>query len=282
MPTVGRTLASERARQRLELEDVARTTKISVRALKSIEADDFNQLPGLVFARNFVRQFAQCLQLDAGAMVEQFDREQSIPAPEFAIPRRETHHIHVPPIGDSRLGRLFDNNTVSAFVVFVLTLGVCAGAFAGFQYWRSHTTAPVKIASAGKAKRNPEPPPPKVETVAPAKAEATPTNAAQLDSPAVAASGAKVHVALSATEACWTRVTADGKILFAGLLAAGDSRLINATETVNVRAGNAGALAIKLNGNDVPPIGPKGQIRTVTLTLAGAQVRTPTPDPDFL
>ena len=86
---------------------------------------------------------------------------------------------------------------------------------------------------------------------------------------------------LRASEPCWTRVTADGKVRFAGLLAARDSRIVNALETIEVRAGNAGALEIQANGNEVPPIGPKGQIRTAVITQAGTQVRTPSPDPDF-
>jgi cytoskeletal protein RodZ len=273
MPTVGRTLAAERARQGLDLEQASAVTKITTRALKSIEADDFEQLPGMIFARNFVRQYAQFLKLDPVALVEQFDHEQSVPEPQFSS-ASEQKRFHVPPMSRPRA---LDGNIVSAFVSLVLTMVVCAVALYAYQYWRSHrpliATPPIAARQAPLAPASPRPTASKPSNPAPAV-----TPAAALNSPQAIAGAASVHVLITAKATCWTRITADGKVLFAGMLNAGETRLVNAASVVSVRAGNAGGLAVKLNGNDVPPLGPEGQVRTVSLTPAGAQVIAPTPE----
>ncbi len=270
MPTVGSLLSSERIRQGLELQDIAQVTKVTPRALQAIEQDNFEQLPGVVFARNFVRQYAEALHLDAGAVCRQFDREQAV---EDAGYSRIRHYSALPPtpefaprLQESRLAGLFSSDLVSAFVTFVATLAICAGAFWGFEYWRGE-----RVAETAKQPRRvmvpvQNPPATQVLARAPVASEAPPTNAAS------------VHVEMTAVDTCWARVTGDGKLLFVGTLAAGETRVFEAAAVMTMRAGNAGALALKLNGTALAPLGPVGRIASVTLTPAGAQVRAPSPE----
>jgi hypothetical protein len=51
------------------LQDVAATTRISVRYLEAIEADAFDQLPSATFVRGYVREVARLLRLDETAVV---------------------------------------------------------------------------------------------------------------------------------------------------------------------------------------------------------------------
>lgn len=244
MPTIGQVLANERVRQKLDLEQVAAVTRINARLLKAIELDDFEQLPGWVFARNFVRQYAQFLGLDADKVASQFEREQ---APvEATAPVH--HHASEFSLNLPALADVFGNSTLTSFLTFVLTIGLCAG---GVWIFNHRGAAPVV----------------KAAVVARPAAVEKPVNPAN------------VHVVVAASETCWTRITADGKVLFAGILNAGETREVDAASVVDLRAGSAGALNVKLNGNDIPPLGPKGQIRSVTLTASGAQVRTPIPEP---
>jgi cytoskeletal protein RodZ len=269
MPTLGRTLATERLRQNLDLEQIAAETRIGARLLRAIEMDDFEQLPGRVFARNFVRQYAQVLKLNAEAVLAQFDREQSpreIPETPKSGVYSAGFSLNLPALAD-----VFGSTTLTSFFTFLTTIGVCAVGVWAFNHWgtvRAHVlpnphAAPLaKVATAKPHAAAPEPPAPKPA----ATAEIPP-------------SSSTVHVLLAASDLCWTRITVDGKVLFSGMLNAGESREVNAASVVDVRAGNAGALNVKLNGNDIPPLGPKGQTRTVILTQDGAHVRTPTPEP---
>src|ERR1700694_3523087 len=64
MNTIGETMRRERVRQGLDLQAVSENTKIGTRMLKAMEAGDFGKLPGGVFTRSFVRQYATALGLD--------------------------------------------------------------------------------------------------------------------------------------------------------------------------------------------------------------------------
>jgi len=60
----GALLAKVREALGIEIDDIARHTKIAAAHLRAIEAEDFRQLPALVYTRGFVQQVAKYLQLD--------------------------------------------------------------------------------------------------------------------------------------------------------------------------------------------------------------------------
>jgi hypothetical protein len=74
MSSVGETLRRERLRKDLSLEQISRETKISARLLEAIEKDQFELLPGGVFAKSFVRQYARFLGLDEEEMAAEVEK----------------------------------------------------------------------------------------------------------------------------------------------------------------------------------------------------------------
>ncbi len=60
----GRLLARVRESQGVEIEEIAERTKIAPAHLRAIEAEDFRNLPALVYTRGFVQQVAKYLKLD--------------------------------------------------------------------------------------------------------------------------------------------------------------------------------------------------------------------------
>jgi hypothetical protein len=67
-------------------------------------------------------------------------------------------------------------------------------------------------------------------------------------------------------------VRSDGKFAFTGTLEASQKRTIDAAKDVTIRLGNAGGVTISLNGKPIPPVGPKGQPRTVQFTSGGFHI----------
>ena len=63
MQEIGLQLKKQREAKGLGLADIEKSTKISIRLLRSIEAGDFGALPSGVFARNFVRQYCKAVGL---------------------------------------------------------------------------------------------------------------------------------------------------------------------------------------------------------------------------
>jgi cytoskeletal protein RodZ len=78
MDSIGHTLRSERQLKQLSLEELAQTTRIPLKSLQQIEADEFADLPGDVFVRGFVRSYAKALGVDSAPLLDRFeaDRQQ--------------------------------------------------------------------------------------------------------------------------------------------------------------------------------------------------------------
>lgn len=82
MQEIGLQLKEQREEKGLALADIAKSTKISIRLLKSIEAGDFGALPAGVFARNFVRQYCNAIEVEPEPILEKVFAVE----PEFTEP----------------------------------------------------------------------------------------------------------------------------------------------------------------------------------------------------
>lgn len=63
--SLGKMLREARERLGLSVADVAGQTKLAVRQIEALEAEDYQHLPEMPFVRGFVRSYAKILQLDA-------------------------------------------------------------------------------------------------------------------------------------------------------------------------------------------------------------------------
>jgi cytoskeletal protein RodZ len=264
---VGETLRRERIRSEHSLEEISASTRISQRFLKAIEAEDFDALPGLVFARNFVRQYALFLGLDPApilGMMPQVDVETS-PMPQPPNRARD-------PLWDPRW-----NSTVASIAWTLLAVGAALGAYVHFnraQFFGKSETAPAAVSV------TPEPPPVQPAAVQRAAApeptaEQATTQPDSTPSSPHPASAHPVEVVVAAREDAWVSASADGKMLFATILKAGESRTVSGDQLVKIRTGNAGGIAVTLNGTALNSLGSQGQARTIMLTAEGLQQPPP-------
>lgn len=72
----GRALAEARKRKSLSVTDVALQLRLSVSQVEALEADAYDRLPGAVFVRGFVRNYARLVDLDADELVAGLDLER--------------------------------------------------------------------------------------------------------------------------------------------------------------------------------------------------------------
>src|SRR5689334_19612602 len=101
MTSVGETLRRERLRQGFELDQISRELKIAPRYLEAIEDDDFKKLPGAVFAKSFVRQYARLLSLEEEELASEVQRlvePETLGPPIVAQPRATRADFHVPQV----------------------------------------------------------------------------------------------------------------------------------------------------------------------------------------
>ncbi len=64
MPSFGENLRREREKRKITLDQISQSTKISTRMLHALEEEKFNQLPGGIFNKGFVRAYARAVGLD--------------------------------------------------------------------------------------------------------------------------------------------------------------------------------------------------------------------------
>ena len=72
MPSFGEKLKLEREKRKITLEQISNSTKIGTRMLQALEEDRFNQLPGGIFNKGFVRAYARFVGLDEDQMVADY------------------------------------------------------------------------------------------------------------------------------------------------------------------------------------------------------------------
>jgi cytoskeleton protein RodZ len=86
----------------------------------------------------------------------------------------------------------------------------------------------------------------------------------------VAADVAGVAPPKAATDPCWVRADADGRRAVFRTVVPGSPETITANREIEIRVGNAGALALRINGREVGSMGRPGQVRDVRITPATA------------
>lgn len=61
MTSVGRYLREQREAKGMSVEEVSRSTRVPVSSVERIEADQFDELPGEVFVRGFLKSYARAV-----------------------------------------------------------------------------------------------------------------------------------------------------------------------------------------------------------------------------
>jgi cytoskeletal protein RodZ len=78
-------LVTIRRNRGISLEQIAESTKISVRSLEAIEHGDFRKLPGGIYNTSYIRQYARAIDYDEGVLLA-FYRRQMAPDAGAASP----------------------------------------------------------------------------------------------------------------------------------------------------------------------------------------------------
>jgi len=134
MMSVGETLRQQRLKRNVQLQDVSEQLKISSRMLEAIEADEFDKLPGGVFAKSFVRQYAGVLGLDEEEVATQF--EQAAGSPELthlAELRRPSPAPGLPRIAERHFSSSRPRNILSSLAAVVVVMLVCSAVYGWWQ-----------------------------------------------------------------------------------------------------------------------------------------------------
>ncbi len=281
MESFGARLKREREQRKITLDDISVATKIGTRFLAALEEERFDQLPGGIFNKGFVRAYARHLGIDENQAIADFAAASAPSLPE--IPPEEpvlaAMAVRVPESKSKRKSR--DNDGIPWGIVAVVLL---VGAF-GFALWGFHSRqkpvqrvtvpppVPTESSTTGAQKAPPEPPPATSQpTAAPAPqpAPGLPAGVPEAAPAAVpAANAGAFQVLIQAREDSWMTITADGKQIFQDTLTAPVEKSVEARSEIVIKTGNAGALDISFNGKKLPSQGSYNQVKTITFDPNG-------------
>jgi cytoskeletal protein RodZ len=246
MQTVGEILRLEREKKGLSIKDIELGTSIRTLYIKAIEDNDFKVIPGEVYLKGFIRNYASFLGLDAQGIMDVYRQNQN---PEAAVPPEKPVEREKKPQEETkdsgRSERSESKKTGYGWIAAVLLIAIAAG---GAYWWLSSGQTP-----------------------SPAK-ETKPAPAAPLPSqpekaaPAPAAQNKPVMVTAKFTANCWILVMADGKEVYQGTVKAGETITWEAEKNIVLKAGNAGALDLTYNGQPAGKLGENGEVVEKTFT----------------
>ncbi|MGQ0570432.1 MAG: RodZ domain-containing protein [Armatimonadota bacterium] len=274
---IGHTLRITRTERGLSLADLQARTKVRARYLSALEDERFEDLPPYPFARGFLHTMAMELGLDPEPLTQRLAAAMSGAEDSSVQNWRRLDAAIVPGILPSRRRRL----AVSAGVAIIVIGGGLAIYFA--QQLRefsqpppaatpqSSAETPGPQANPGAQERAAVPSPPgepgtqpaTQPDVSPAPAGTAVPGAADLTaapgtSPDQAADG--VTLDLQASGRSWLRVVGDNQPVFEGFVSAGESRRWQSRTSMSIRVGNAGAVALVVNGRSIGVLGQPGEV----------------------
>ena len=258
---IGDLLRRERERQNLSIKDIEKATSIRALYIDAIEKGEYKTLPGEVYAKGFVRNYANYLKLNANEIVNAFNEEMhpqeelqdaagsssAEEARQEQSAERNREEYRGPKITSlesypmEKKSHGVRNALMVAATVFVVAFAALI-AFGGDE--------------------DPSAPAPRAKTQTQQGQKQTEA------APKPAADG--VEMKLSFTDRCWTEVVVDGKTEFEGTAEKGKVLTLKGKDKVHITAGNAGALHYSLNGKDMGAIGQKGEVVEKTFTKENA------------
>ena len=119
----GEHLRREREKRDISLDDVSVSTKISIRMLRALEEEKFDQLPGGIFNKGFVRAYARHLGIDEEQAVDDYLEAAGISAPP--VPPEPVIESPPPPPKHQKESRNFEVPWGTlAILLLVAALGI--------------------------------------------------------------------------------------------------------------------------------------------------------------
>jgi cytoskeleton protein RodZ len=300
LPSFGDKLKLEREKRKITLEEISASTKIGTRMLQALEGEKFGQLPGGIFNKGFVRAYARAVGLDEDQAVADYLQASGEASPASETAARENERESNARDTEQRISRLesiSDSSTrrplpwgVFAVLLLLVALALSLWSRRQREQERLATRPAVKSMvqpSGDKSSQDTTNSPdsalhPSTSTAslgtpsAPAQTSAIPLNEKKSppsdQTPTTASRAAlpgEFSLVIQAREQSWISTTVDGRSTASELLEAGAERTVHARKEVTVKAGNAGAVDLLLNGKHLDIGGNFGEVKTITIGPAG-------------
>ncbi len=239
MGTLGTYLSGAREAKGIDLHDAAQQTRISTHYLKAMEEEDFSKLPGEVFVRGFLKNYARFLGLDEAEVLKRYQELKPPKQPQPAAPEQRTE-VKTNAAVPAKKREIPIEPLVWGAIIFV-TLVIL-----------------LFVSLPKKAKHADQPAP------------SAPAEGGQVAVPEQAPKPEKLYLEIVALEDVWVLVRTDTSPQKKAVLKKGESVIWSADERFLLSFGSAGAVKLLLNGNELVVKAPKNAVvRDLIITASG-------------
>ena len=256
MGSIGEILKQERQNRGLELEQVHEASKITLQNLTALEEDRFDYFPNKVYARAFLRDYANYLGLDSAALLTRYEDEWNSNSKEPEV---------VAPIA----GRSVWKKIGYSFICLIAIAGLGAALYFGWiGYEKQNSANRVKRHS---IKNN-------IATLPSVKpmADTSKPHVAPKPEPKPAIPADKLTLQVTALMPVWVKIDVDGKQVYANTIPKDQTMTWEAKKSIYIQTGMAGAVQLKLNGQPQPSLGSLKVIGKKMFTLPEPATAPPT------
>ena len=285
---IGKQLAIRRIQLGMELSEVEEFTHIKEHNLSFLEKGGFDQIPSPVQARGMLKIYAEFLELNHKAILQQYaeglrkKRLEQIAIVETQEKKKTIPKLKKPTFLSSILTPDF---LVVGGIVLVLFIGIIWGSSYVIRLKQEATWEQMgvdrDIVSQGEMTSSPI----LTETPIPEQNTENSDNVVPVEGEAAAAenNNAPIQINITASQHTWVRITADNQIAYEGRLIPGTPYNYDANQQIVLLTGNAGAIRVLFNNQYVTTLGKVGELAEVVFSNEGMITPTPmySPTPTF-
>jgi cytoskeletal protein RodZ len=275
MKEIGAKLRAARETQNITLAQVQEQTKIRLRYLEALESGAWEVIPGEVYRRGFICNFANAVGLDGQALLREYDHAKAARLEEStynggtSAPATEAVVVAKPPTTTTS-DVVFTKRRKVGWMPLLVILGlILAGILVAGRLiggWGQNKAVVMDHTPVGAPNGV------QASMLITAKPEAT--NGENVEHPATTIVQqlypAPITVYAEFSETVWVQVQADSQVKYrdggATFTAKSPKQLWTANQKMVIRVGNSAGLRLTLNGKELGSLGERDQPRTITLT----------------
>ena len=232
---LGEVLSSARKDSGISIEDLSAALSIRAGLLTEMERNNFLKCGGDVYARGHLRNIAPLLGLDPAMLISLYNTEHSLEGISLNEQLVENNISKVP----------HEKKNMSWKVPATFSLVVLIG-FGAVQI----------VTSNNKEVASPKP----VASASPTQMSPTPMATQPTVEPSTPASNAKIVMNLSASALARIDIVVDGRHVYKGEIAVGESKSFESNTSISVYFSDAGAIDVTLNGENLGRLGGTGEV----------------------
>lgn len=277
MESPGEYLRRERELRRVTISRIFEATRVPVKALEALEADNYENLPHPTFVKGYIKSYCKAIGIDENDAVLRYEIYLRENAPDKSggnkgvLPKKPV----IP--DDERLSFLRLSPSVRTYIIYGAA-GIVL-VLAGYLFFSggSETETPPEetvavqeqAPSAVVAEPSVATPQPEAGTVSTEVKVPVDDASKRVESKPSAAASGRHTLSVTAREVTWIKVRIDGKEPVEVILKVGESVSWDAAETFSLLIGNAGGVDMVYDGAKLAPLGRSGE--SVSLRLPRAR-----------